>query len=106
MAYGWHARGRGHILSSRGRNDIGGNRRPEIVEVGMPEHDSRLSDALGYDPASTESLLRFAPIQTATECIFAPTASMWGCPDYDDRLSLPANLRRWLPPFTLFCRVS
>ncbi len=96
----------GDILSRRGRNDIGGNRRPEIVEVGMLEHQSWHSDALGYNPASTRSLRRFARIQTATECIFAPTANMWGCPDYDDRLSLPANLHGWLPLFTQFCRVS
>lgn len=77
-----------------------------IVEVTMPEIPGPRTDQVGYDAAHSESLRRFAQIQNGTECIFAPTANMWGCPAYDDRLSLTANLREWLALFTLFCRVS
>jgi hypothetical protein len=72
----------------------------------MPEQPRPQTDDLGYDPARTESLRRFAQIQNATECIFATTANMWGCSAYDDRLSLTDNLRAWLPLFTLFNRVA
>jgi hypothetical protein len=77
-----------------------------ILEVPMPEPHHPQLDDLDYDPACTESSRRFASIQNATECIFASAANMWGCPAYDDRVSLTDNLREWLPLFTLFCRVS
>jgi hypothetical protein len=72
----------------------------------MSELHRLVVDGLGYDPACTESLRRFAAIQTATECVFAATANMWGCSDWNDRLNLRANLRDWLPLFRRFCQVS
>jgi hypothetical protein len=72
----------------------------------MAEAPGPQTDQLGCDPAHAESLRRFADIQNGTECIFASTARMWGSQRYDDRLSLTANLREWLPLFTRFCRAA
>lgn len=72
-----------------------------LSEVGEPESWPAAKPP-GFDPEAAPSLRRFWAIQGSTECIFAETSVMWGCPDWEVGLDLELNLTAWLPVIVRF----
>lgn len=61
---------------------------------------------LGYAPAACETLVRFAPLQRGTACVFARTAGLWGAPTWAESLTLEQNAARIQPALSLFMRLA
>lgn len=61
----------------------------------------------GYDPISgIEALHRFSSIKKQTPCIFARQSVLWGCRDWDDRLSIEENAKRSIPMLIKFFKLG
>lgn len=61
----------------------------------------------GYDPLSgNEALHRFSSIKRQTPCIFARQAVLWGCRDWDDRLSIEENAKCSIPMLIKFFKLG
>lgn len=63
-------------------------------------------DGLGFDPTASVVVQRFRDIQMRTECTFAATSIMWGCPDWNQDQELEGNVDRVLPTLRVFTEVS
>jgi len=59
-----------------------------------------------YDPTMAHSLEAFRKIQAATVCPYAPTAKLWGAPDWEADQTTEANLSKILPPLQRFAFVQ
>lgn len=58
--------------------------------------------ACNYDPQENEAVRKFKPIASKSQCLFAKAAVLWGNKDWDDALSLEANVRQSLPMLLQF----
>ena len=55
-----------------------------------------------YDPQNNDALNKFRPVACKSQCLFAKSAVLWGCCNWDTELSLEANVRQSLPMLLQF----
>lgn len=73
-------------LKGKPKNAVLSNKRQ--VEVALA-----ISAFVTYDsPENCEATEKFLPIKERTECIFAKKANIWGCRDFDLRLTLGKSI--------------
>jgi hypothetical protein len=60
----------------------------------------------GYNPRSAPSLQHFNYIKMHTNCPYAASARLWGCPEWLETASLENNVKLSLPSFLHFAKVS
>lgn len=57
-------------------------------------YTQRILDHVLYDVENCQALRNFDAVKMNTHCTFARTAVLWGARDYDNNLSIEANVER------------
>lgn len=61
---------------------------------------------LHYDPQNCPSFHRFRLLAKKSDCLFAKTANIWGCVEYDEERTLKENIQTLIPSLIKFVTLA